>query len=133
MDLNISYLADVSARGGASLAFVFENEPTRPGERSQRLRPAAQKSEPVTNDRAPRVRATLDIDVEASPIAGSLDDGRGPAQGFFGWLGLMAALEALVEGAGNEHATGHGHQPGPGGDKADCGPGTDAAKVDTER
>ena len=47
-----------------------------------------------TSDRPP-IRLGLDIDPRREPIAGVVRDGRGRAEPFVGWLGLMERVEAL--------------------------------------
>lgn len=41
------------------------------------------------------VRVSLELDLEARPIAGMLTDGDGVQTRFTGWLGLASALEGL--------------------------------------
>jgi hypothetical protein len=43
---------------------------------------------------------TLELDVGADPIAGTLRDRRGHSVEFSGWLGLAAALEEVVSATG---------------------------------
>lgn len=44
------------------------------------------------------VRITLELTVDGDALSGSATAG-GPSRAFSGWLGLVAALDALVPGA----------------------------------
>lgn len=50
------------------------------------------------------MQLTLDIDPASDPIAGTLQDARGRAVEFSGWLGFAGAIDQLLAGAGrSEH------------------------------
>ena len=66
---------------------------------------------------SPVARVVLDIEAQPSDgddqlrVAGSLQAGDGPAQGFVGWVGLIALLEAAVRGVSAEAPEGAGAGP----------------------
>lgn len=49
----------------------------------------------MTGEERRIVRVSLELDLEARPIAGVLTDGDGMETRFTGWLGLASALEDL--------------------------------------
>ena len=47
----------------------------------------------------PTISLRLVLESPSDPISGSLEDGRGGAEHFFGWTGLAAALQICIDAA----------------------------------
>ena len=47
-----------------------------------------------------RTQITLDLEVDDDFLSGRIRNGSGPDRPFSGWLGLMAAIDELLAGAG---------------------------------
>jgi hypothetical protein len=54
---------------------------------------------PTMEPRSEPVRVTLDIERGAEPLRGGIDDGSGARRTFVGWMGLAAALTAILQRA----------------------------------
>ena len=46
-----------------------------------------------------RLTITVQLELDADSFSGRADDDRGAGREFSGWLGLIAALDELIEGA----------------------------------
>jgi hypothetical protein len=63
---------------------------------------------------ATTTQITLDLDLDGDTISGDAIDAGGDRHQFFGWIGLMGVLDALLDQAGTEKDNQHsrnGDQP----------------------
>jgi hypothetical protein len=64
------------------------------------------------------LRLTVDLEVDGKQISGHARDGLGPAERFSGWLGLISAVDRLLErDAGRAQGGDGAPEPGTGRDR----------------
>ena len=72
-----------------------------------------------------RLTLTVQLELDADSFSGRADDDRGAGREFSGWLGLIAALDELIERAPGrrDEQDGGPHRTDDGDSLSDAGPG----------